>query len=246
MRRYVQAAAGLVFGLSLAALLVFWTVKNTKPAGSAVFPVLYGILGASALIWLVAEFLRRGPLRAKPPKLQITTGDGPEFRVRSLPKDNLAAEMKTSLDAGVPPDHIPVEQFTWVLKAAETNHVWAKEVRARVVESDPPPAPGTGSLPGALPWHGAGTPEVIDIPPGGRAYVEVLQMVRFDPGDGAEDGGGWGLVIPEGGWAVGDKMAFTVELFNAEGSLGRAQFSLDKAMEPNSEGVILFPTITEL
>ncbi|MFI4990252.1 MAG: hypothetical protein ACHQHO_04985 [Solirubrobacterales bacterium] len=63
MRQYGQAATGLVFGLTLATLIVFWTVKDTKPSGSAVLPILYGVLGASALIWLIAEALRRGDLR---------------------------------------------------------------------------------------------------------------------------------------------------------------------------------------
>lgn len=55
---YVQRTAGTVFGLSFAALILFWTVKGTKPAGSAVFPILYGAAGASALIWLVAGLQR--------------------------------------------------------------------------------------------------------------------------------------------------------------------------------------------
>lgn len=59
MRRYVQSAAGLVFGLILAALIAFWTVKETKPSGSAVLPILYGVLSACALIWFLAETLRR-------------------------------------------------------------------------------------------------------------------------------------------------------------------------------------------
>lgn len=59
MRRYGQAAAGLVFGLTLAALILFWTVKDTKPSGSAVLPILYGVLIGSALIWLIAEALKR-------------------------------------------------------------------------------------------------------------------------------------------------------------------------------------------
>lgn len=47
-----------MFGLSLAALILFWTVKGTQPAGRAVLPALYGAVGASALIWLLAELLR--------------------------------------------------------------------------------------------------------------------------------------------------------------------------------------------
>jgi hypothetical protein len=60
----LQRAAGTVFGLSIAALIVFWTVKGTKPSGSAVFPALYGALGASALIWLLAALLRRRASRS--------------------------------------------------------------------------------------------------------------------------------------------------------------------------------------
>ncbi len=67
MRRYVQGAAGLVFGLTLGTLIVFWAVKETKPSGSAVLPILYGVLGACALIWLLAEILRRRERRREPP-----------------------------------------------------------------------------------------------------------------------------------------------------------------------------------
>ena len=57
--RYLQGGATTVFGLSAATLIVFWTVKDTKPSGSAVVPILVGALVASALIWVVAEFLKR-------------------------------------------------------------------------------------------------------------------------------------------------------------------------------------------
>ena len=48
-----------MFGLSAATLILFWAVKDTKPSGSAVLPILYGALGASALIWLIAEVWKR-------------------------------------------------------------------------------------------------------------------------------------------------------------------------------------------
>jgi hypothetical protein len=50
---------GDVVRLSAAALLAFLTVAGTKPAGSAVIPALCGVIGASALIWLLTEWLRR-------------------------------------------------------------------------------------------------------------------------------------------------------------------------------------------
>jgi hypothetical protein len=56
--RYLQGLAATVFGLTAATLAVFWTVKDTKPSGDAVLPILYAVLGASALIWLVAEILK--------------------------------------------------------------------------------------------------------------------------------------------------------------------------------------------
>jgi hypothetical protein len=52
-----------VFGLSVGALIVFWTVKGTKPAGSAVLPILYGAAIASAVIWLLAIGLGRWKAR---------------------------------------------------------------------------------------------------------------------------------------------------------------------------------------
>jgi hypothetical protein len=67
VRRYVQGAAGLVFSLTLGTLIVFWAVKETKPSGSAALPILYGVLGACALIWLLAEILRRRERRHELP-----------------------------------------------------------------------------------------------------------------------------------------------------------------------------------
>ncbi|MFZ2112930.1 MAG: hypothetical protein WAU77_04270 [Solirubrobacteraceae bacterium] len=57
--RYLQGGATTVFGLSAATLLLFSTVKDTKPSGSAVVPILVGALGASTLIWILAEVLKR-------------------------------------------------------------------------------------------------------------------------------------------------------------------------------------------
>jgi len=56
--RYLQRGATTAFHLTAAALIVFWTVKDTKPSGAAILPILYAILGASGLIWGVAEWLR--------------------------------------------------------------------------------------------------------------------------------------------------------------------------------------------
>jgi hypothetical protein len=53
--RYLQGAAGAVFTLTVASLILFWTVKDTKPSGDAVLPILYAAAGASAVIWLGAE-----------------------------------------------------------------------------------------------------------------------------------------------------------------------------------------------
>ena len=63
-----------MFGLALAALIVFWTVKDTKPSGSAVFPVLYGALGASAVIWLLATYLRQPATKPSQPVGHIKAG----------------------------------------------------------------------------------------------------------------------------------------------------------------------------
>ena len=56
--RYLQRAAGAAFLLTVAALILFWTVKNTQPSGDAVLPILYAVLVVSALAWLVAERVR--------------------------------------------------------------------------------------------------------------------------------------------------------------------------------------------
>lgn len=57
--RIVQRAAGTVFGLSITALIAFWTIKDIKPSGSAVFPILYVASIGSALTWLVTWLGRR-------------------------------------------------------------------------------------------------------------------------------------------------------------------------------------------
>jgi hypothetical protein len=61
----LQRMAGTVLGLTLTTLIVFWTVKGTKPSGSAVLPALYGTLVASALIWLLTALLRQRASRSR-------------------------------------------------------------------------------------------------------------------------------------------------------------------------------------
>lgn len=56
--RYLQRGATVAFSLSATGLIVFATVKEAKPAGSTVMPVLWGALVASALIWVLAEALK--------------------------------------------------------------------------------------------------------------------------------------------------------------------------------------------
>ena len=48
-----------MFSLSAAVLVLFSTVKDSQPSGSAVVPILVGALGTSALIWTLAEVLKR-------------------------------------------------------------------------------------------------------------------------------------------------------------------------------------------
>jgi hypothetical protein len=61
----IQRVAAAVFGLVLAALIPFWAIKGTQPAGDAALVILYGLLGASALVWLVVACLRRPSRRGK-------------------------------------------------------------------------------------------------------------------------------------------------------------------------------------
>jgi hypothetical protein len=57
MRRLLQGIAAGVFGVTLAALIPFWIVKGTEPAGHMVLWILYGALATSALIWFLARFV---------------------------------------------------------------------------------------------------------------------------------------------------------------------------------------------
>jgi hypothetical protein len=45
--------------VTLTALIPFWIVKGAQPSGHAVLWVLYGVLVASLIVWLLAEILRR-------------------------------------------------------------------------------------------------------------------------------------------------------------------------------------------
>jgi branched-subunit amino acid transport protein AzlD len=54
----VQRVAAAAFGVVLAALIPFWAIKGTKPAGDAALTILYGLLAASALSWLAATCYR--------------------------------------------------------------------------------------------------------------------------------------------------------------------------------------------
>jgi hypothetical protein len=58
MRGVAHRIAGGIFVLNLAAMVPFWVVKGTKPSGHAVLWVLYGVLIASAVIWVLTFQLR--------------------------------------------------------------------------------------------------------------------------------------------------------------------------------------------
>lgn len=53
MREAGHRAALWVLGLDIAVLASFWAIKGTEPSGDAALWVLYGVLGASVLIWLI-------------------------------------------------------------------------------------------------------------------------------------------------------------------------------------------------
>jgi hypothetical protein len=72
----LQRVAGTVLVLILSALLAFWTVKNTRPSGNAVFPILYGVLIASALVWLLAGWLRRRKVTIASTQKTVDEGGG--------------------------------------------------------------------------------------------------------------------------------------------------------------------------
>jgi hypothetical protein len=60
-----------VLVIDLAALIPFWAIKGTKPTGHAVMWALYGVLLASAVIWLGATpwlRARRRPVVAPAPE----------------------------------------------------------------------------------------------------------------------------------------------------------------------------------
>jgi hypothetical protein len=73
----MRKVAGSVFGLTLAALIPFWAVKGTEPAGHAALWLLYGVLLATGVVF-VATY---APARYRPSvKVQVrwpSLGDRP-------------------------------------------------------------------------------------------------------------------------------------------------------------------------
>jgi hypothetical protein len=77
MVRTVRWLAGAVFGLSLATLIPFLAEKGAEPKGHAVLWILYGILGVSALTWLVASLIAwLGTSRQPKPLVIVYSLDG--------------------------------------------------------------------------------------------------------------------------------------------------------------------------
>jgi hypothetical protein len=73
--RFLQRASGTVFVLAVAALIPFWAVKGTEPAGDAVMWILYGVAGTSALIWLITASLRHLSDRRSGPRPEEAEND---------------------------------------------------------------------------------------------------------------------------------------------------------------------------
>lgn len=207
----------------------------------------FAAVAVVGLYGMLAPLLCRWPWREPPktrPALHISAGLGPEFQICTSPETALANKMLATPGGGVRGGNA-VEQITWVLKVAETNNVWAKDVGVRITESDPPPREGMGSLPEPLKWHATSRPPNIDIAPAGLAYVVLLDAVRFEGGEGSD----WGLVLPITDWGNREIVNFTVEVFDSQGVLGRGQFRMDKPMQANpndSRDLIGLPVVAEI
>lgn len=94
-----------MFALSVAVLILFWTVKDTKPSGSAVLPILYAVAGTSMLIWLIAECWRRRDFRMQSAALTAPLAllkaahkDGQETLTRIALQENVEAERKVACE----------------------------------------------------------------------------------------------------------------------------------------------------
>jgi hypothetical protein len=96
--RHIRHTAGWAFSLILAALLSFWTIKGIQPSGHAVFWILYGILGASVLVWLVATLLlrRRAPARDRSRKRVGYRGQPGSYG--NLQKATFGEDLDTGID----------------------------------------------------------------------------------------------------------------------------------------------------
>jgi hypothetical protein len=228
VRLHAQKIAAAVFGLTCAALIPFWVVKGTEPSGHAALWVLYGVLAVSAVSWLVVTLGVRDHKAEVHPALRISSGTGPEFR-RPTPIGALASEVE-----GVHPEDWgnPTGRSMTVLKVAETSDAWARGVRVRITECDPPPRLGRGSLPADLTWHG-GASAICDIAPCGREYVMLVDTVFFENGSNVAKLPN----IPD--WHGMDTMDFTIEVFDSQRVLDRRRFRADNL----TTGV---PSVTEL
>jgi hypothetical protein len=122
--QYAQRAAGTVFVLTAGALVVFEAVKDTKPSGDAVLPVLWGACGASAVIWLVAEGVQLRAERAKATsgsdamnrliRRQFRNMKRRRFWRRALRRPVSPREIRLPIATPSTPDHSPSPLEAWL------------------------------------------------------------------------------------------------------------------------------------
>jgi hypothetical protein len=214
--RYLQRGAATVFGLSAAALILFVAVKGTKPAGSAVLPVMWGALGASALIWLIAEGLKwrdgHGLRLTSPPALSISVGTGSNLHQVTTPGDYPEGVREQADKDGYGKLR---DRVRTVLIVSEMNGVRAEAVEARVVD---------GESRQSLDWAAGGA--TCEFAPHDQNRLIMVDAFVFEPGRRGMNG--LLVVLPNiPSWSVSQSVDFAVELLNADqGTLGHGRFRM--------------------
>lgn len=179
--------------------------------------------------------------RVRKPRLQISAGTGPEFQAVVQPG---AEHIKTARELF---GRAPKELHVTRLRVSELEGVEAGDVRVRITAADPPAPPGEGSYPVDLTWQAVGGPREVSIPPRGREYIRLHEvMVLTDSDPKGPSGTAW-LPLPY--WHDLSTVTVTLEVSAQHEVLDCRRFRIDDFMQKNPDGTpraVSFPRITEV